>query len=125
MSCAKDDGFVPFVPFDPFGQGSLKQGDTVRLKDGIVASLDGRSGLLSVDIGGTGTVSFVHISAIEAVKRRPEPLKVGDIVNYPGWGETERAEIAAIRDGKAVFWPMESTTYSLAPRPVSELERVK
>jgi hypothetical protein len=118
-----NDGFVPFVPFDP-RQGSLKHGDTVRLKDGIVERIHDRSGLFDIEFG--KVVSPVHISSIAAVRRKPaEPLKVGDFARHSSWGPTTRCEIAVIRDGVALFWPMAGHLYPPQPYPVAELERVK
>jgi hypothetical protein len=113
---AKDDGFVPL------DLGPVWEGDTVRLKEGVVKRINHTSGLLDIVIG--EIINLVHVSAIAAVRRKPEPLKVGDFARHSSWGPTTRCEIAVIRDGVALFWPMAGHLYPPQPYPVAELERV-
>lgn len=111
----------------PFDVGPVWEGDSVRLKDGIVKRIRHGSGLCDIEIGGVGImIHLSHLSAIAAVRRQPEPLKVGDIVRHPTWASNYKAEIAAVKDGRAVFWPADGNEYlPCMPVPLGELERVK
>jgi hypothetical protein len=114
-----------FEPFDHLNGPPLKQGDSVRLHEAIVLTHPDTGGSLQIGIG--GVVYTAVINSIAAVRRKPpEALKPGDIVRHRNWDGDYKAEIAAIRDGRAAFWPTGSNEYvPCTPLLVSELERVR